>query len=293
MVRGLGCWPDPAGHVVRSLWAAAAFDRWVRNFRAGDGGRRHRARPDRAGGAALRWGHRRLGGHGDQPRGGARSGQRRTRRDPDVAAGPGDGRGADPGAECRRGVSGHRALAVHLLVSGPVRRVLCAARMAVPAGNPAREPAHPDRSGANAVALRIDFSRTGFPGPCDHGRRHDVLHVRLSRRIVAGVHSGVRFVAVGLRPDFRPVFLRADRGLADQRAAAAQIWPVHNAAGHIPDFAGRDVCSGAAEFQRRPQFMVDRRADFRGVELPGNFPTATPRRARCSGTRRMRVPPPP
>ena len=45
----------------------------------------------------------------------------------------------------------------------------------------------------------------------------------VSRRIVAGVHPGVRADAVAVRADFRVVFLRADRRIADQRAAAAAV----------------------------------------------------------------------
>ncbi len=92
------------GTLSDRLGPAPPADDRVHHLRAGHGGRRAGAEPDRARGAAVRGSDRRLRRHGDQPRGGARPRRGHARRDPDVAAGAGDGRGADPGAERRRRV---------------------------------------------------------------------------------------------------------------------------------------------------------------------------------------------
>ncbi len=145
-----------------------------------------------AGGLPRAGRDRRIGRHGDPTRRGARPRPRSRGGGADVASGTGDGRCADPGAGAGQRRAGVRRLARHLLDPDGVRRDLLRAGGVPVARHAAARAPHPPSPGRAAWALSQHPCRARLPEPCDDGRVRHIRVLRLPRRVVAGVHPGLR-----------------------------------------------------------------------------------------------------
>ena len=166
-------------------------------------------------------GVRGLSEHGDPARDGPRPRRRSCGRTPDEPVDAGHGRGADPCAHARRLRARRGKLARDLLDRDGLRRGVLPRRGRPDAGHaaPAKPgKTHPWRAGD---ALRRHPPRARVYHARAHGRLRDVRHVRLHRRLAAGLHRAVPLVAAALRRPVRMQRRGVHHRLADQSAHPA------------------------------------------------------------------------
>ena len=232
--------PAQPGHIVRPVRPQAAADRRDRDLHARLPGLRAGAIDPVAGRLPSARRDRCVGRHGDPARDGPRSGRGPRRGSAAVTAVAGDGGRADPRASHRQRGAGLRRLARHLLDPHRIRRCMLDTCGAAVARHAARGAAHPAASRRAVGRYRGILAERGFLTHAVDGRLRDVRVLRLSRRLVAGVHPGLRPDAGALRDDLRRKLVRPDLLRAAQSASAASFRALPRAALGQPRPSGRD-----------------------------------------------------